>query len=144
MNGTRIAAVAFAASLALFTAGCDRTNEATENGAAEVGQADTPASGGSAGSVGTTLRDTADRAGQAIDDAAVTTAVKGKYLADDTLKGLDISVDTERGTVTLTGAVQDDAAKQRATEIAQGVEGVVNVDNRLTIQGSDDQASTDR
>jgi len=39
----------------------------------------------------------ADDAGQALDDAAITTSIKGKYLDDDTLKGLDISVDTVQG-----------------------------------------------
>lgn len=60
--------------------------------------------------------------------------VKSKYLLDDTLKGLQIDVDTEQGIVRLTGSVQDAAAKEHATQIAQGVEGVVNVDNQLTVQ----------
>lgn len=134
MNGSRIAAIALVASLAMPLAGCDR-NEATDGTAEEAAQTDTTQTGaGSAASnMGDTLGETADRAGQAIDDAAITTAIKGKYLADDTLKGIDISVDTEQGTVRLTGVVQDDAAKQRATEIAQGVDGVVNVDNQLSV-----------
>ena len=72
--------------------------------------------------------------GEYIDDATITTAIKGKYLVDDTLKGLQISVETDQGVVVLTGSVQSDAAKELATQIAQGVEGVVRVDNQLTIQ----------
>jgi putative ABC transport system ATP-binding protein len=34
----------------------------------------------------------------------------------------------------LTGPVQSDTAKELATQIAQGVEGVVRVDNQLTVQ----------
>jgi osmotically-inducible protein OsmY len=84
--------------------------------------------------MGDTLERKADQAGQAIDDASITATIKGKYLVDDTLKGLDISVDTEQGVVTLTGPVQSDTAKELATQIAQGVEGVVRVDNQLTVQ----------
>jgi osmotically-inducible protein OsmY len=144
MNGTRIAAIALASSLAVFAAGCDRTGETADNAATDVDRAADATQNESsevASDMGDTLGNTADRAGQAIDDAAITTAVKGKYLADDTLKGLDISVDTEQGTVRLTGTVQDDAAKERATQIAQGVDGVTNVDNQLTVQG-EGQTST--
>ncbi|WP_018078008.1 BON domain-containing protein [Thiobacillus denitrificans] len=84
--------------------------------------------------MGDTLENKADQAGQAIDDATITAAIKGKYLLDDTLKGLQISVDTDQGVVVLTGSVQSDAAKALATQLAQGVEGVVRVDNQLTIQ----------
>lgn len=138
MNGIRLAAIALASSLVLLAAGCDRAKEAPDDAATEAAPADTTPndSGSAASNMGDTLGDTADRAGQAIDDAAITTAVKGKYLADDTLKGLDISVDTDKGTVKLTGTVQDEAAKQRATEIAQGVDGVVNVDNQLSVQAA--------
>jgi osmotically-inducible protein OsmY len=87
-----------------------------------------------ASDMGDTMERKADQAGQAIDDAAITASVKSKYLLDDTLKGLQIDVDTEQGIVRLTGSVQDDAAKERATQIAQGVEGVMNVDNQLTVQ----------
>lgn len=59
--------------------------------------------------------------------------VKSKYLADDTLKGLNISVDTEQGVVTLTGKVQNDSAKELANQIASGVECVVSVNNQLTV-----------
>ncbi|MDP1924537.1 MAG: BON domain-containing protein [Thiobacillus sp.] len=44
-----------------------------------------------------------------------------------------MSVDTNQGVVMLTGSVQNEAAKELATQIAQGVEGVVRVDNQLTI-----------
>ena len=84
--------------------------------------------------MGDTMERKADDAGQALDDAAITTSIKGKYLVDDTLKGLDISVDTVQGVVTLTGPVQSDTAKELATQIAENVEGVVRVDNQLTVQ----------
>ncbi len=131
-NASSLAVIAFASSLALLTAACDRTPEEPTAGQA-IDNASQEARN-EASELGSTLENKAEQAGQAIDDASITTAIKGKYLADDTLKGLDISVETEQGVVKLTGSVQSDSAKELATQIAQGVEGVVNVDNQLTVQ----------
>jgi hyperosmotically inducible periplasmic protein len=131
-NVSRIAAITLASSLALLATGCDRkpadqtAGETVDHAVAETKQ-DTH-------ELGNTLERKADQAGQAIDDTAITTSIKAKYLADDTLKGLDISVETEHGVVTLTGSVQNDAAKSLATTIAQGVDGVASVNNQLSIQ----------
>jgi hypothetical protein len=137
---TSIAAIALASSLAMLATGCDRRDEATPGEQAadttmaptepttppdQVASSEAPGAGSTMGAT--------DRAGQAIDDAAITAAVKGKYLVDDNLKGLDISVDTEQGVVRLSGTVQNEAAKEQATRIAQGVDGVVNVDNQLSV-----------
>ena len=129
-----VAAITFVSTLALLTAGCVRTPVGDDRTTGEtrdetIGEARTQTN-----AVGNTLENKAGEAEQAIDDAAVTASVKGKYLVDDTLKGLQISVDTNQGVVTLTGSVQNEAAKALATQIAQGVEGVVRVDNQLTIQ----------
>jgi hypothetical protein len=134
-NVSSIAAIALASSLALLATGCDRTPKETSQGEG-TDRMDSAAvdAQNAASDMGDTMERKADQAGQAIDDAAITASVKSKYLLDDTLKGLQIDVDTEQGIVRLTGSVQDDAAKERATQIAQGVEGVVNVDNQLTIQ----------
>lgn len=70
-------------------------------------------------------------------DEALSYKIRGICTADDTLKGLDISVDTAQGVVTLTGPrcrATRPTAKELATQIAQGVEGVVRVDNQLTVQ----------
>lgn len=72
-----------------------------------------------------------NNAGQAIDDATVTTKVKAALLADETVKGLNINVDTKDGVVTLKGNT-DTAQKTRAEEIAKTVEGVKSVENQLT------------
>jgi osmotically-inducible protein OsmY len=130
-----IAAITLVSSLALLAAGCDRTPETEEDRTAgETIDQTTANARTQANEMGDTLENKADQAGQAIDDAAITASVKGKYLVDDTLKGLQISVDTNQGVVLLTGSVQNEAAKELATQIAQGVEGVVRVDNQLTIQ----------
>lgn len=131
-TASRIAAITLVSSLALLATGCDRTPEGQTAGE-KIDQAAVDAKN-KADEMGDTLERKADQAGRAIDDAAITASVKGKYLVDDTLKGLDISVETEQGVVKLTGSVQSDAAKELATQIAQGVEGVVSVDNQLAVQ----------
>lgn len=136
-NVSSIAAITLVSSLALFAAGCDRTPDEPEVAEPSVNERMEDAANDSrnaASDMGDSIERSADRAGQAIDDASITAAVKSKYLLDDTLKGLQISVDTDQGVVSLTGTVQNDAAKELATQIAQGTEGVVRVDNQLTIQ----------
>ena len=130
-NASTLAAI-LASGLALLATGCDR--KPAEQTAGEKMDEAAADSRSAVSGMGDTMERKADQAGQAIDDASITAAIKAKYLVDDTLKGLDISVDTVQGVVTLTGPVQSDTAKELATQIAQGVEGVVRVDNQLTVQ----------
>lgn len=129
-----IAAITLVSSLALLAAGCDRPLEGQDRTAGETIDQTTADARNQAERMGNVVESNTTQAKQTIDDAAITASVKSKYLVDDTLKGLQISVDTEQGVVMLTGLVQDEAAKELATQIAQGVEGVVRVDNQLTIQ----------
>jgi hyperosmotically inducible protein len=66
-------------------------------------------------------------------DPGITTAVKAKLAADDTVKAYRIDVDTKEGVVTLLGAVDTPAAKTRAVELARGTDGVRNVVDQLTV-----------
>jgi hyperosmotically inducible protein len=75
----------------------------------------------------------ADQAAIAAADAAITTQVKAALAADAQLQALQIEVDTEAGRVTLSGPAPDEAARERATQLAQAVNGVVAVDNRLQV-----------
>jgi hyperosmotically inducible protein len=72
------------------------------------------------------------QASAAVDDAAITTKVKAALLADDQVKGTQINVDTNGGTVRLTGTVDSPAQVARAVEIAKGVNGVQKVENNMT------------
>jgi len=74
--------------------------------------------------------------GEAIDDAAITAAVKTKLAAEKDSTLTKVNVDTRLGTVYLNGVVDSDRTKERATTIAQGVKGVTNVVNNLTIKTS--------
>ena len=60
-------------------------------------------------------------------DAGITTAVKSKFAADDTVKAYRIDVDTKDKVVTLKGEVETAAARERAVEIARATEGVRDV-----------------
>lgn len=71
--------------------------------------------------------------GQAIDDATITAQVKAALVGDEELSALDINVDTADGVVTLNGEVANQAHIARATDVADDVEGVRSIDNRLTI-----------
>lgn len=77
----------------------------------------------------------ADRAGAAVTDAAITSAVKAKFLADTTVKGLQIDVDTNAGMVTLNGTVSSRAEADRAMNLARNTDGVKGVHSNLKIGG---------
>jgi hyperosmotically inducible protein len=73
--------------------------------------------------------------GQAIDDASITAAVKSKLVADSTVGGLKIDVDTKDGVVTLSGPVKSRTEKDTALRIARETTGVRNVQDNLNITG---------
>lgn len=80
---------------------------------------------------------TATRSAEAtVDDAAIATRVKAALAQDAQVPANDVVVEVRDGNVQLGGFVKTDAARQRATEIASGVEGVRNVDNRVDVRTS--------
>jgi hyperosmotically inducible protein len=82
--------------------------------------------------------DMKQKAGEAKDkmaDATITAKVKSAMIGQPDLKALQINVDTDNGVVTLTGTVDTPRKLELATRVAQGVEGVKSVDNRLSMKG---------
>ncbi len=79
---------------------------------------------------------THESTGQYVDDSAITTKVKADLVADEGLKGLEIKVVTFKGVVQLSGFVDNETQITRAVEIAQRVDGVKKVENKLTVKGS--------
>ncbi len=72
--------------------------------------------------------------GQVIDDSAITARVKTALIKEAGLGDTTaINVDTYRGVVQLSGFVESAVLKQRAEQIARGVQGVESVDNALRI-----------
>jgi hyperosmotically inducible protein len=70
---------------------------------------------------------------EAISDARVTSEVKLKFAADDTVKALNIDVDTDNGLVTLRGSVNSKAELNQAIKLAKSVDGVKKVVSELEI-----------
>ena len=64
----------------------------------------------------------------AVNDTAITAAVKARYLSDSRLKGSEIKVSTANGIVTLAGSVGTGEVKTAAVELAMSVKGVKSVD----------------
>ena len=75
-------------------------------------------------------------------DAGITTSVKSKFAADDTVKAYEIDVTTHRGVVTLQGDVDSAAAKESAVRIARATEGVKDVVDELTINPDGPEATS--
>ena len=75
-------------------------------------------------------------------DAGITTAVKNKLAADDTVKAYQVDVDTDNHVVTLKGDVNSPLAKERAVEIARNTDGVRDVIDQIRV--SDTAATSGR
>ncbi len=72
--------------------------------------------------------------GEYVDDSVITTKVKSMLAADDFLKSFQISVETFKGTVQLSGFVASQKAVDKASEIARSVKGVTSVKNDLVVK----------
>lgn len=72
--------------------------------------------------------------GQVIDDTAILAKTKAALVNDPVVSGMAINVDVTRGVVTLDGAVNGAVEKQKAEEIARGVEGVRGVANNIVVR----------
>ena len=75
----------------------------------------------------------ADKTGDAVTDAAITSEVKTKFLAEPGVSGLAIDVDTNNGVVTLSGNVKSKAEAAKAMMIARNSKGVKRVVSKLKV-----------
>ena len=73
--------------------------------------------------------------GEYLDDSVITTKVKTAIFQEPTLKSTEISVETFKGIVQLSGFVSSKADIDKATEVARSVEGVKSVKNALQVKG---------
>lgn len=73
-------------------------------------------------------------AGDKVADAVITTSVNAEFAKDPSLSALKINVDTVGGKVALRGTAPSPTARERATQLAAAVKGVVSVDNQLTVE----------
>jgi osmotically-inducible protein OsmY len=72
--------------------------------------------------------------GEYVDYSVITTKVKSLLAEDDFLKSFQISVETYKGTVQLSGFVNSRQAVDKANQIAYSVKGVKSVKNDLIVK----------
>lgn len=80
------------------------------------------------------LQDGQRTASRVVDDAAISAKVKSALIANPLTKAHQIKVDTDNGTVELSGFVDSADAKMEAARVAQGVTGVTSVENKLELK----------
>ena len=65
-----------------------------------------------------------------VSDTWITTKVKADFLADETIKGLDINVSTTNGVVTLAGVLDSKTLVDKAIAVTKTIKGVKSVDSK--------------
>jgi osmotically-inducible protein OsmY len=77
---------------------------------------------------------THESTGEYVDDSVITSKVKSLLANDDFLKSFEISVETYKGVVQLSGFVNSQKAVDKAGEIARSVQSVKSVNNNLIVK----------
>lgn len=77
---------------------------------------------------------TKESTGEYLDDSAITTRVKSAFIADKQVSAMNISVETFKGTVQLSGFAESAREADKAEAIARGVKGVRSVKNDIRIK----------
>jgi osmotically-inducible protein OsmY len=75
-----------------------------------------------------------ETAGSYVDDAAITTSIKAKFIDDKIVSASSISVETLNGTVQLSGFAKNAAEKTQAEEIARKTNNVRSVRNDIVVR----------
>ena len=73
-------------------------------------------------------------AGRVANDSAITAKVKAALLREPELKSLDVSVETFKGEVMLSGFVKDQSQRAKAVKAASTVAGVAGVKDGLAVR----------
>ncbi len=108
-----------------------KTGAATSAPTATHDAATTPRSGAATGT---------ESVKESMEDAAITTKVKGAFAKDSDVSALKIHVDTDRGVVRLSGNAKTRAEADKAMQIARDTKGVVSVTNDITVGAADSAA----
>jgi hyperosmotically inducible periplasmic protein len=80
--------------------------------------------------------------GTEVDDTLITSSVKSALLADPAIKSFDLQVETRKGTVQLSGYVDNQSQIEQALAVTRSVSGVAAVENGVTVKGSPSTAGT--
>lgn len=73
---------------------------------------------------------------QSVKDTAITARIETLFAVNEHLSPFNINTTTVDGVVTLTGSVADEVQKDLAADLAQTVEGVRKIENKLTVVGT--------
>jgi hypothetical protein len=69
-----------------------------------------------------------------VKDSVITAKIKAEYAKNKQVSVRSIRVDTDdKGMVQLSGTAKNKAEKEKAAEIAKGIEGVISVDNKIRV-----------
>lgn len=85
---------------------------------------------------GASAKEFASKAAETLDDVAITAAVSAGLSKDPDLSALKINVATINGAVILSGSAPTEAARERASSMANAVSGVTSVENNLHVKAS--------
>jgi hyperosmotically inducible periplasmic protein len=75
-----------------------------------------------------------EKAKEIIDDSTITTKIKSEFAKDKVVSALNISVDTKKGVVRLTGTAKTKDEADKAAAIAKNAAGVSSVKNDIQIR----------
>ncbi len=79
---------------------------------------------------------TKESTGQYVDNSVLTAKVKTAIFNEPSLKSLEITVETFKGEVQLSGFVSTIDQTNKAVEVAKSVPGVTSVKNDMRVKGS--------
>ena len=114
-------------------------------GSGRMRSADVPAAVGTAGEVsaekarevgakvGEKTAEAANKAGELLNEGALTAKIKSKMALDDSVKARSIDVTTNGTVVTVAGRVRSEAERTRALQLARETAGVTQVVDRLVV-----------
>lgn len=83
------------------------------------------------------------RASASVSDDQIVKSVKNTFIFKTFLKSDDVKIECKDGVVTLTGIVANSARKRLAEMTVEDIEGVKQVDNKLTLKGAEPTENSD-
>lgn len=94
-----------------------------------------------ANTAGEKIDNSMNKVGNFMDDSSITAKVKAALVDADDIKSTDISVETEKNVVTLSGFVESQAQAEKAVSVAKGIEGVKSVSDKLHVRDGKEQSA---
>jgi hypothetical protein len=128
------AAIAFFMGYRIADNGISRPSDTAVGTTGSTPRVDTERARAAGAAIGEKVATGANQAEHALANGALTAKIKSKMALDDSVKALDINVDTVNGVVTLTGTVHSEAERTRALQLARETAGVTTVTDRLTVR----------